>query len=708
MGECLYRMKRPAEAFDAFEHAVDLDSANLGAQLRLGELYLGAGAVGLAQQKAEAVLSHAGGSVEAMSLLGAAAAASGHAEVARQAYESVLAREPKNVAVAVAYADLLNRHDDAEAARGLLERTAAVQPGSSLVWLALAALQEETANNQEAERCYKKAVEAEDTPETNLRLAEFLQRQARIPEAEQILTRVDAKRPLAPPSLADFELQSGRVSTALHGYLTALSAMPAAKSKNADHVNSSVLAARVVEASLKVAESAQGKERYAAIANARAHLQQYRPQLDGGTAAILEAEAALVEADLPAAFGYASRGLEIARDSAAAHYVLGEVKYRMGDRTGARSEWQLALKGDSNFSPAKLAMASYLLDSGDASGSSDYALDVVRQEPGNADALMLLARVMSAQGRFGLTSLLAQRAEALDGNSTGPQLLLGEAALKQGQLGVALIHFQQALLRDSYSQQAIDGLTKVYSSGQITRSMLANMEKIAASSPPSPALFEIAGRLNQLHGWDADARRCLQRSLEIDPARKTAAATLARSLASKGEYSQAADSGARSGGNSGALLSAVRAEESNDITAAIEQYRRAIREGENTGIAANNLAWIFAQQGTSLDEALSLAQSARIRSPKNPAVLDTMGLVHLRRREYSKAIDILETAQVLATPGSQRAGERKALRSPSSNMVLQEIRQHLREAYLRAGRPQKASQLARKHVPESPVRWINR
>src|SRR5438067_9912918 len=37
--------------------------------------------------------------------------------------------------------------------------------------------------------------------------------------------------------------------------------------------------------------------------------------------------------------------------------------------------------------------------------------------------------------------------------------------------------------------------------------------------------------------------------------------------------------------------------------------------------------------------ALQLAQMARQQDPANPAVLDTLGVVHLRRREYTNAVE---------------------------------------------------------------------
>jgi Tfp pilus assembly protein PilF len=210
--------------------------------------------------------------------------------------------------------------------------------------------------------------------------------------------------------------------------------------------------------------------------------------------------------------------------------------------------------------------------------------------------------------------------------------------------------------------------------------MLRKMESVAEAEPRSATLMEIAGRLYADRGWYRDARRCLERALQIDPGRASAAHVLARTFAASGQMSAAVNSAAEMGGESAALVDGLRAQERNDLTSAARYYENALRLGEHSGVAANNLAWIYAQQGTELDRALELAKDAAELVPHNPAVLDTLGLVYLRRREYSQAINTLEAARRIATAHPQPAAE-------------QSIRQNLAEAYIRAGQTSAAAEL---------------
>jgi uncharacterized protein HemY len=250
------------------------------------------------------------------------------------------------------------------------------------------------------------------------------------------------------------------------------------------------------------------------------------------------------------------------------------------------------------------------------------------------------------------------------------------------------------VLLDSHCAEAIQGLIRLYRRGKVERSTLLKMEQVAAQPPSSAPLLEVAGRLYAQHGWYVDAERSLRGALAIDPQRSTAAVALAAIFAERGDVPDAAQVMSRVGGKIAALLSGITAQQHNDAAGAIAQYETALREGERSGVAANNLAWLYAQQNMRLDRALELAEQARAQAPRDPAVLDTVGVVHLRRREYSDAVATLQRAAALAgAPGpSWPAG------------LAAEIRKHLQEAYFRAGLRHDAVDIARAPVPHSGQR----
>jgi tetratricopeptide (TPR) repeat protein len=274
--------------------------------------------------------------------------------------------------------------------------------------------------------------------------------------------------------------------------------------------------------------------------------------------------------------------------------------------------------------------------------------------------------------------VIASRAEAASPHSPLPDILRGKIFLAQRDPGNALIAFQKAVLLDPESEEAVEGLAAAYGGGTVKREMLLGMEKIARNAPVSPTLLEISGRLYADHGWNEDAKRCFVSALQLDPTRSTAALQLARALILTGEGDKASQYAVLVPGIS-QVLQGVAAEQRGDKAAAIDHYEAAVRAGDRTSIAANNLAWLYAEQGTQLSRALEVAMRAAELAPRDAGTLDTLGFVHLKRREYTEAISALEHARVIAR--SEHAPE------------LADIETHLRSAYISSGQPELAAAL---------------
>jgi tetratricopeptide (TPR) repeat protein len=677
IGECLSQLGRIPEAYGAYVQALESDPENQQAHFRLGEIYVLAGEVEHANDEANFLLKNSGRSADAYSILGSAAEASGKEAVAREAFEQVLKQAPHRVKVALDLADLYNRAGNIAKSRDVLLTVASAMPNTALPWLSLGRLEEQEGNIQAAENAYRHAVSVENSSETNLRLAQFFERSARVFDAKSVLHRVDSMRPEQPTAFADFSLSAGDFNRANDGYLSALQVAPQSKDSSAK-LTRRALITRLIESDLSNAQSSQPGQHDAAVKSARLHMIAYGSELEETERLLLRAEIALADDDLVQAATASTNALEKAPKSPAAHYISAVVRYRSSDPASARSEWQQAIDLDDSFIPARIALAEDSIREHDFTGAQELILPVVRQEPSNIQALVIFARTLIADKSYDSARNISIRIQALTPRSPYPHILRGEAALSARNYASALIEFQQAVLLDTSSKDAIDGLARVYAVGAITRPMLLHMENMGLSSPPSSILLEIAGRnFINIHLYK-DAERCLRESLNVDPNRRSAAEWLARLQAQKGDLASASRSAA-SVHEFSPMLAGVEAQQQHDLDAAISHYDRAVRGGDATGVAANNLAWILAQQNRELDRALQLASKARELQPDNPAILDTLGFVHLARREYTDAINVLEHAREIAS-----------FKGYADPAVLSEVRHHLSVAYLRTGQTERA------------------
>ncbi len=77
-----------------------------------------------------------------------------------------------------------------------------------------------------------------------------------------------------------------------------------------------------------------------------------------------------------------------------------------------------------------------------------------------------------------------------------------------------------------------------------------------------------------------------------------------------------------------------------DFDKAQAALKNALKYDKNNHNAMNNLAWLYCEHNTQLDEARTLAERATELDPLNDAYLDTLGEVYYRLAEYEKAKEI--------------------------------------------------------------------
>ena len=84
---------------------------------------------------------------------------------------------------------------------------------------------------------------------------------------------------------------------------------------------------------------------------------------------------------------------------------------------------------------------------------------------------------------------------------------------------------------------------------------------------------------------------------------------------------------------------AVLMEAKGDENKAREHYAKALELNPEFAPAANNLAWLMAEEeGGDLGEAMRLALVAKEQYPEDPYIADTLGWIHYKRQSYGLAL----------------------------------------------------------------------
>jgi Flp pilus assembly protein TadD len=188
---------------------------------------------------------------------------------------------------------------------------------------------------------------------------------------------------------------------------------------------------------------------------------------------------------------------------------------------------------------------------------------------------------------LGLTLVWAQsgRAQA-DGRPNFEHLLAeGNAAAQAGDFDLAIARFEKAL------------------------------EVLDADSPAAGDLYLRVGETYRRKGDLEAAVRSLARANELLPGNATVIGTLALALDSSGNRTEAQ-----------------------------RAYRAALDVDPNNAIAMNNLAFLLAEGGEDLEDALRLSRRAMELMPAAMEITDTAGWVQLKRGENDAAIALFAQA----------------------------------------------------------------
>jgi len=700
LAKALLGSQDPRKAYWELQETVRLDPENLDARLQYGQFLLFGkeDEQRRAVEMADAILAKEPGRWEAQVLKARALGNLSRPEEAGQAYRAAVEAAPHELTPRLLLANYLRTQGDLEAAEAAYRELPKIQENFTS-WVALAGfLSSDRKRDAEAEAAYRRALELA-TPKEQVAayslLASFLISRERSEEAEKVLrqgieaapqqlelkytlarfyhvqgrraeadamiqeaTRAHPDDPKPFLLLSAYRGQNGDLAGALEAAEQALAAAPDdhdARLRKAEVLvdlgyrsGDSVRIAKgraIVDAILSHDES----DPQAQFVRAKIHLAEGKPK---------EAEKAL------------RRVLDTRPRWAQAHFLLGSTLYVAGDPAAARGELVRALELDANLVEAQKTLTRVHAALGDDDLAVEAGRRALRMDPGDSSMHVVVAQSLVRQ---------QEREEALEELQKIPEDNRGSEAWYAIGRVESLLGRSQDARRD-----LLRALDQAPARFEILRALLSldlreghperSAKLIAAaveSQPDDAHLHQLQGEVLLYTGHPKDGEASLRRAIELDPNDLAAYQTLARYLALSGRpdevlatYERALAANPESGTLN--LVVGSLYESRGRIEDAMARYEEAIRLDPDLGVAKNNLAWLMAERGGSLDRALDLAQEAKALLPDNPSAADTLGWVLYKKRVPSAAIGYL----------------REAVRGmPPDSPQLSLVRHHLALAY---------------------------
>jgi len=280
----------------------------------------------------------------------------------------------------------------------------------------------------------------------------------------------------------------------------------------------------------------------------------------------------------------------------------------------------------------------------------------------------LRARGLSSRGLANLDLGRIDEAKAdleeivrLSPRSSSALVNLAKVSLAEGSYAAALDLYEKALAVDWHNFDAVSGIASVSIKLGRTAEAHAKMDALIASHAGNN---EMTAALRYLKSTLYSAERNpqaeseLRAAIELDPNYLPAYSAYATLLAGQERLDEAIEQYnkvlEKQPTSQVYTLLGILEDSRGNIGAAERAYRRALEISPETSIAANNLAWLIADNQGNLDEALLLANVAVGKNQEIAGFYDTLGWVYFRKGLASPAAEQFKKAVALEEVNARR------------------------------------------------------
>jgi putative PEP-CTERM system TPR-repeat lipoprotein len=604
-----------ANAYREYVRAADLLPDDLEVQIKTGLFLLVGGRFDDAKARAQKALAKDPKSVDGLILMGMATAGLKDKSGAIDQIEQALQIDPSRASTYLGLAQVQLAGGDRTRAEAALKSAVSVDPKSIDAALVLANFYLSTGRTAEAAHWFQTAVAINPKDsKANRALGSYFMASGRAREAEAPL-KVAAESGDAAPSLvlADYYYQMGRTAEA-KTLVESLRNDPKVFAET--RIRLAILAyseKRPADAYRLIDDilAREPKQAVALVLKGRFLLTDHRtddavPPLEAGASAAPQFAGAQywlgtayrLQNKLDEAAACFGRALELRPGDPGSLAQLSDVKLRQGKKDAALSLARDAVASSPGYLQGHVALVKALLATGDRRAYEAEGALIAKQFPKELDA----------------------------------QVILGLIAMGRRDSAAAAQAFQRALDIDPDSTDAISGLVAAYIADNKVDKAKALLDAKLAKRPSDGKLLQLASEIYAVRSDDLKREEMLRKSIAADPSNLQAYLDLSHLLMARGNTEESRRQYdamlAKDPKNVPVMtLTALMLQIENKRAEAIQRYERVLQIDPNAGIAANNLAMLYGEDGKNLDTALKLAQVAVRQLPDAPESNDTLGWI---------------------------------------------------------------------------------
>ncbi len=350
---------------------------------------------------------------------------------------------------------------------------------------------------------------------------------------------------------------------------------------------------------------------------------------------------------------------------------------------------------------AQLQLAELNLAKGEREPALQFAQDAAKALPNNPVVQLDLARTLLANGDAARAGAIISAVGAKYPSAVVVHSLAGTVALKNKDVALARREFQAAQALDARDFEALSGLVVLDFADRKPAAAKARVDQRLAQSPNDPRVLTLAARVSSAMGNTAEAEQHLRKSIDADPNYLGSYVLLAQIYMGQKRLPEARSNlesiiAKRPDAVGPQTLVGMLYEAEGNRAEASKRYERVLKIDPRAAVAANNLAFRYAQDGGNLDAALAAranregapaerprgrrhaglgvptrrilpgwrcrsSNRPRASSPRTPSSSTTSGVSALKAGELTKGRKALEQAIKLGSDPAITAEAKKAL-----------------------------------------------
>ena len=619
-----------------FQRVLQLDGNHLQAKLEVGKYHLQAGPgdpqhYSEARRLAEEILEADPSYVDARILLGNAYAGLHDLDRSVNEMKSALEQEPGNLTANLNLGVFqLQLREPQQAEKTFLEALNQ-HPKSPQVHLALANFYTATRNLEKAESHFTQAFELSPQSSAGLyALIRFYLITNKPDQAEQVFERViEADPDWREPrwGLANFHIARGALDRGLeilHGLLE-------------QDTDDRMTQVRLAEVYLALDRQEQAEEMIDSL------LTKNKNDAEGH---YLKGKLLLVKNDDDAALAEFDKALQSKQWLIPAYIEKASLHLKRQEFAQAQGALNEAVKFDRNHLAARAGLAKIMAITGQSEDALQQANAVLELQPNNTDALLAQGEALLSFRRLDPSKETFQKLAELQPQNPFHFHRLGSIEALQKNGPAALRYFSQALELNPDLPDVMNDILFLHMGDNRFQDALNEVDRFLQQSSLQDTVRVFKGKIYMAQENYTLARGEFQKALEINPDNDQPYILLGQLHLKENNLEEAIREMDRliakdSRSARAFLLKAYYLELNDNLTGAVDSYRKTLELSPENPIAANNLAWIYCKENRNLGEALSLAAMARKQDPNNPNYADTLGWAYYKMANYTLAVNQL-------------------------------------------------------------------